>query len=174
MKKILAVLKLLAVFLLTGVCASAAPVDLPVVTATTVATKRKDAVEDGIRTTVRSTGAEVAWRYFHRPELPFEVQCFFVAKDESTKIQFCWDYQSNKSGEQVGKFRFDSKELTGTGKIIGLGNQFEFPGAKIDGWIIRFVRDGKVIRVTSNQSHLEQLAKSLDNQLDEIAKEGVR
>ena len=59
MKNIIAILKLLAVFLLTGVRASAAPVELPSVTASTVATMKKDVKEDGVRTTIRSMGAEV-------------------------------------------------------------------------------------------------------------------
>ena len=170
--------------------------NLPMVTAATLSSGKKGVTtitSDGfIEGHVgQSIGVSVKWRYFRAPTEPCELQCFFVAKHDSNKARYVYDVATRQTTEIGGEVQFLAQPLlssglkwadipfagtitgsnpTKTARIDGtLTLTSAVPGSKLEGWIVRAVSGGQVVRIISNQSHLESLAKEIPEKLDAIA-----
>jgi hypothetical protein len=51
-----------------------------------------------------------------------------------------------------------------------LGGLDPKPGSKMDGWVVRVVYHGRVLKIDSNQPYLVDLAKSFPQLFDQAAK----
>ena len=109
------------------------------------------------------------------PTARYAIQCFFVARDEKSKNIFVYDAQS-KDVEGKGNYIFQAPSLTGTvnrsrflfvdgttmtGESVTGTLYFSssVAGAKIYGWLVRVISDGKVLKVETNQPALKSLVE---------------
>jgi len=137
--------------------------------------------------TVRSLGVLVEYRSIRPVRAPYEVQCFFVAKDEATRERFIYYCETARVEGGNGKLEFHAKSLKGSTKTVTsipvtaatdsgetyLGTATavsETPGLKMDGWIVRILSEGKVVQIDSNQAHLRALAQDDPEWLDDALK----
>ena len=169
---------------------------VPTVTATTSSVSKRTVttgtVYSGKAQAVRSTGVDVAISFFAAPPEAYDVQCFFLAKDEATKERYIFDIGVQQAQGRFANVSFASVPLTGTTKswvVIPFAGTFSgtvtdsdprargatstvdgtfsgssgtasrVQGSKIDGWVVRVVYQGKVLRVDSNQAALSEIAK---------------
>jgi hypothetical protein len=203
----------IALAFLAIVSSALAQSGVPVVSATTLVSRREDVkttTADGFTQvqTIRGTGVGVDWRFFGKPAAPYEIQCFFVAKNEANKTRYVFDSVKTASQAASGKVEFRSETLMGSGKkwmdipftgSVNVTTKTEtrdssgnttssssstkpeaftatlrltdaITGSKTEGWIVRFVAGERVLRITSNQNHLETLASGIADTLDTIAK----
>ncbi len=114
-------MKIIALVFLAFISFAFAQVGAPVVTATTLSSSKTDVksvTSGGVNQsqTVRGIGVAVDWRFFGRPEEPYEVQCFFVAKHEGTKSRYVFDAVKAVSKEPAGKTEFRAQPLIGSGR----------------------------------------------------------
>ena len=185
---------------------------VPFVSAVTLSSGKRDVnsvAANGFNQTqaVRSIGVGVDWRFTGQQKESYEVQCFFVAKNESGKGRYIYDAVRIESKNASGKAEFRAEPLMGSGKqwydipFVGTvdvttrtdtrdatGNTIssssstspetvrgtlrltnEIVGSKVEGWIVRVVSGGKPVKVLSNQSHLEPLARGISDTLDAVA-----
>jgi hypothetical protein len=136
--------------------------------------------------TVRSTGILVDYHFFRGRKTPFEIQCFFIAKNDSTKKRYIYDTVLWESKEPINKMDFSGAPLIGSGKqwvdLPILGNYAdlsslletltfsnETTGSHGEGWIVRFVSGGMVLTVNSNQPYLFDLARQIPKFFDATA-----
>ena len=166
---------------------------VPTVTATTSSVSKRTVttgtVYSGKAQAVRSTGVDVAISFFAAPPEAYDVQCFFLAKDEATKERYIFDIGVQQAQGRFANVSFASVPLTGTTKswvVIPFAGTFsgtvydpkargvsptvdgtfsgssgtasQKQGSKIDGWVVRVVYQGKVLRVDSNQAALSEIA----------------
>jgi len=135
---------------------------------------------------IRMTSVDVNITFFASPTAPYEVQCFFIAKSETTGQQFIFDGLAETSQEKNFVNTFASKPVDGgsktwvsvpfsavstsggvvSGTAIGSSEKL---GNKIEGWIVRVVAGGRVVRVESNQPSLKEDAEKLARALDKAA-----
>jgi|GEM_PF-2679258 len=155
--------------------------DVPNVTARTVQRgKRQYRSGSGTSvqttTTIRSQGLEVAVSFFRNPSAPYEVECFFIARNEASNERFIYDAQVTRSQSARTTFEFYAPPLTGTIRrsvsipisgTTGYGHPFtgtlyqsgSVSGSKTVGWVVRIISRGQVVRIESNQSYLRDQAK---------------
>lgn len=182
---------------------AAEPSNLPMVTAATLSNSKKvvgsGSSASGERHWARTIGVSASWRFFRMPKEAFELQCFFVAKDEADKSRNVFAFTKRAATGISGRAEFRSPELAGSGTrwtsvpfsgtahsspggaAVITGNEVSITGtltttsyskgSKIEGWIVRVVSGGKVVRILSNQSQLEDMAKNAAATLDAIAAE---
>lgn len=155
--------------------------------ARTIQTAKREVVQStgNVRQTqtVRSLGVEVEYHSYRPPKAPYEVQCFFVARDEATKDRFIYYCKTADVRGGNGKLEFHAQSLKGTTKTVttiplaaasdsgetylGLATSVsEIPGFKMEGWIVRILSEGKVVQIDSNQPHLRTLARENPEWLD--------
>jgi hypothetical protein len=143
------------------------------------------------------TSVSVKIRFFKAPPAPYEVQCFFMAKNEAAKIRYIFNVAKHQSTEATDEIEFHSGALLGTtsnwialpfgtpapganandlgnltpGAAAGLVvNSDAKQGSKMEGWILRVVCNGQVLKVESNQPYLLEMAKRLERPFDDAAK----
>lgn len=164
--------------------------DVPSITARTDNVGRKT-VKSGMGTTsreeqdIRTLGVRVQLRSFAIPKQPYDVQCFFIARSQSTKSNYIYDVQRQQSAGQEGVHQFQAPAITGTsrkwvalpvsgtytgtsstggmdrGTFTGSATYSQsVPGSKFYGWLIRVVSQGKVVRIETNQAPLKALAEA--------------
>lgn len=154
----------------------------------TVQTGRKEVVQStgNVRQTqtVRSLGVLVEYRSVQPARAPYEVQCFFIARDEATRDRFVYYSETTTVKGGNGKLEFRAKALKGTTKtetsipitgttetgepfISTISSTQEVPGSKMEGWVVRILSEGKVVQVDSNQPHLRTLAMENPGWLDD-------
>lgn len=176
---------------LSLVCALSAQeaVPIPVLTArTSVASSKSVRSSVGANTTqsqaVRSTGVSVNVSFYQPPRKPYEIQCFFVAKNEGTKERYIFESLKQQAQGRAATAEFVSSPLMGTstqttaipfsgrfdgvdtagnyvsGKVTGATvSSNTASGSKMEGWIVRVVYQGQVLRIESNQPQLIDIAK---------------
>jgi hypothetical protein len=141
----------------------------------------------------REMSVKVSVQFFSPLSGPFEVQCFFMAKNDTTRSHYIFNFVEEESktptfeGEvqsgmilsttrdwigipfaQPGSIPQDGGKLVdASGKTVGADTK---SGSKIEGWVIRVVYEGRVLKVDSNQSHLAELANRLPELFDKAAK----
>ena len=120
-------------------------------------------------------GVDVQFRFFRPLTAPVDLQCFFVARNEGTGARFIFESSTLTQRTATGDVQFTSSPLAGTVKeqifipITGTfsdGSTFtgqatsstSTMGSKAEGWVIRFVSGGHVLKVGSNQPFLTDLA----------------
>ena len=175
--------------------------EVPAVTAkTNLASKSIGITRSGYSRTEqdsRQMSVNVEVRFFHAPSAPYELQCFFISKNEYTKKMQVFDGMRKTAQGQVFTWQFMSQPIAGStrkftsvpflsswaavgphgaaavaGGIYATNDSYsERSGYKIEGWVVRIVGQGNVLRVESNQPALQQIAQSdeMTRQLDAIA-----
>lgn len=146
---------------------------------------------------VSTISVGVSCGFFKTPPWPYEVQVFFVARNETTKERYIFSSQKQSSQDMAFSGDFESPTLVGTtSKIYTLKQSGSFSGttsspssagsfqgtyrgtgtitgstkgSKIDGWIVRVVADGDVIKSQASDNPLLTLAEKNRQLLDEIA-----
>jgi hypothetical protein len=141
----------------------------------------------------REMSVSVSVRFFAPLPGPFDVQCFFLAKNDATRSHYIF----NVVEEEAKRATFDGEIHSGT--VLGTtrdwvgiplslpesippdgGNVVDATGkgvtadtksaSKIEGWVLRVVYGGHVLKVDSNQPHLAELANRLPVVFDAAAK----
>jgi len=141
----------------------------------------------------REMSVTVSVRFFAPLPGPFEVQCFFMAKNDTTRLHYIFNVveeESKKStfdgeihsGTVLGATRDwigiplalpestpqdGGKLVDATGKTVSADTKM---ASKIEGWVLRVVYGGRVLKVDSNQPHLTELANRLPELFDAAAK----
>jgi hypothetical protein len=134
----------------------------------------------------------VSVQFFSPPPGPFDVQCFFMAKNETTRSRYIFNVVSTESKKPVFSDEIHSGTLLAS-KTDWIGIPFSLPssvpedggnlvdasgksvesetklGSKIEGWILRVVYQGHILKVDSNQPHLAELANRLPKLFDKAA-----
>jgi len=103
--------------------APAQPVETeaPMVSVRTSTASRRDVaavISDGWSQTqtVRSIGAFVDYHFFQPRKTPFEIQCFFIAKNDSTKKRYVYDTALLQTKVGIDRLDFNGAPLIGSGK----------------------------------------------------------
>ena len=142
----------------------------------------------------RAMSVSAAVSFFNPPPADYDVQCFFIAREERGAGLWIFDAASETSRAKASQFEFTSEPISGTartwtslpfsgtfsatttngegvqGSFSGQANSStEVRGSKIEGWIVRVVSGGKVLRTESNQPRLRELAASNAKALDAAA-----
>jgi hypothetical protein len=143
--------------------------------------------------TKRVAAVKVQLRSFSVPAEPYEVQCFFVAKGPDRQ-RYVYDAVKTTSKLQYDEINIFSRDLfggsvsfqktTSGGSYFGVDanglqqegalttSQSELatkPGSKIEGWIVRVLSGGKVIRTEASLHELKEFASKSGAELDGIA-----
>jgi hypothetical protein len=179
------------------------PIPAPFVSAKTNMVSSKTVVEPGALSIggltlsqtqlQREMSVSVSVKFFAPLPGPFEVQCFFLAKNDATRSRYIF----NVVQEEAKRATFDGEMHSGTvlgatgdwiaiplalpesvppdgGKAVdatGKGITADTKSAsKIEGWVLRVVYGGRVLKVDSNQPHLAELANRLPVLFDVAAK----
>ena len=125
---------------------------------------------------------------------PYEVQCFFVAKDKS-QARYIYDAIRFHSSAQLDEVNVFARDLFGGTKttdisvsnnpISGTTSRGDYfygtltstvvltstkPGSQVEGWIVRVVSGGQVVRFDASLSELKTFAEWESALLDEVAK----
>jgi hypothetical protein len=163
----------------------------PILTAkTNLASRRIAQLQTGttrIEQDNRTYSVDVSCRFAAAPPVPYEVQCFFISKNEATLARAIYDAVVTTGQTEDFRQEFVSQPLAGNkrtftsmpfsstsaysdgsvGSTVGVINSYkEIKGQKVEGWIVRVVCQGKVLRVESNQPSLSEMANQLKPQLD--------
>jgi hypothetical protein len=172
-----------------------APMPVPNLTAKTGVTSnrqvRTSQVTERTTQSVKITSVDVDVRFFDPPPAPYEIQCFFIARSATTGERFVYDAVSMQSQERVvlttftsqpldgGSKTFNAIRFTGTyedsrgrerGTFKGLAtSSSQRLGSKIEGWVVRVVGRGRVLRTESNQPVLKEVAANMTAELDKTA-----
>lgn len=135
---------------------------------------------------VRTQSVKVNVHFFGTPKSPYEVQCFFISKNEASLAQTIYDAISISAQKPDLNYQFVSLALSGGSRrftavpLMGVysdGSTFTgtyatssaTTGSKIEGWIVRVCVQGHAVRVESNQPSLKNLAYKISDQLDAAA-----
>ncbi|HEY3899936.1 MAG TPA: retroviral-like aspartic protease family protein [Chthoniobacter sp.] len=133
----------------------------------------------------RWMSVEVNATFFQRPEVEYQVQCFFIAKNEASPFQTVYDAGVKISREANFRDEFVSQPLVGStrtftsvnlssadGSVSGTANATTtITREKVVGWIVRVVAEGRVLSVQSNQPELAELASTHKDNFDTVASE---
>ncbi len=158
--------------------------EIPNMTARTGARGRSVQVvprPDAAAITVRTMAAEVELFFFDPPRQEYTVECFFIGIDDQSRESFLFGASAEKSQQQRATFNFESPPLGGTvRRSVGLalrgrsagpppegaeGSFFEHlydgaaTSARVQGWVVRVISNGEVVRLDSNQAPLKQFAE---------------
>lgn len=174
-------------------------IGLPQLAAKTSATRRHIGIStSGFTRTeqdTRTMGVEVTCRFFETPQIPYEVQCFFVARDASAGQRAVFDAVVGQSQNIAVALRFESQPLAGGTRrftSVPFSSSIQRPdgsvetrygtedtqtttaGNRIEGWIVRVVARGHVLGMQSNQQSLMEMAARFGGQLDAAATRASR
>lgn len=141
----------------------------------------------------RMAAVKVTLRSFSKPTTPYEVQCFFCAKDYS-KARYVFDAKKVLSSAAFDEITITSRELdggtqkfeqtttpqaingqTGPGALVDpnrlLIQQLTTTrvGSTLEGWVVRVISGGKVVRTEASLQELKVFAERESAMLDEIA-----
>jgi len=192
---------LLSIVLAGGVHAAERP-EVPNVAAhTDIVGKRKNVKttdSDGFNQTqdMRSLSVVVELRSFHPPKQPYDVECFFIARSESTKSNYIYDVIRQSSSAQSDVLKFQPAPLGGNGRrwitlpmtgsftgatssgdlVTGLVSgevtySQRIDGSKFYGWLVRVISQGTVVRMETNQPQLKILAEKNPGIFNSASKE---
>jgi hypothetical protein len=140
----------------------------------------------------REMSVTVSVQFFSPLPGPFDVQCFFLAKNDTTKLRYIFNVIGEQSKKPVFADEIHSGTLLGskmdwisipislpisvpedggtlvdsTGKLVETETKL---GSKIEGWVLRVVYQGRVLKVDSNQTSLAELANRLPRLFDRAA-----
>jgi len=143
--------------------------------------------------TSRIAAVKVILRSFSAPKVPYEVQCFFVAKD-FVKTRYIFDAKKVPSSVVFDEINIFGRDLFGgsqtsdqaksTTPITGTtqyGDQVRgtltttvrltttTPGSTLEGWIVRVISGGKVVRMDASLQELKTFAERESALLDSVA-----
>lgn len=166
--------------------------EIPTLTARTGARGRSVQViprPDAAPITVRTMAAEAEVFFFNPPSQDYTVECFFVAIDDQSRDTFLFGASRETSSEQRATFSFESPPLGGTvRRSVGLALRGRSQGrppegsegfmfdhlydgaatsARVQGWVIRVISNGEVVRLESNQGPLKLFAERHPEILDQ-------
>jgi hypothetical protein len=124
---------------------------------------------------------------------PYEVQCFFIAKDKS-QARYIYDAIKFHSSTQFDEVNVAARDLFGGTKtvdisvsknpIAGVTSQGDHfygtltdtvvltstkPGSHVEGWIVRVLSQGQVVRLQASLSELKPFAEWQGSLLDKAA-----
>lgn len=141
---------------------------------------------------IRGLTVSVNVSFFSAPPAPYDVQCFFIAKNGQTRSIFsavkstsqalssAYEFGSDKlagatrewtaipfSGTYTTTFE-GGDTVNGNFSVLSTSSAYT-PGSKFDGWIVRVVAGGKVLKIDSNQPTLLDLATKWAPSLDAAA-----
>ena len=136
--------------------------------------------------TIRNIGIEVSLSALKAPKETYEIEVFFVAKDNTDKTRWVYDIQKttmlvNQGGKQffapplTGETRETTRysiELQPVGgpRIPGiLTARSSSAGSKVEGWVARAKLNGSVVSVTGSLSELIDLAQRNPQAFDRAA-----
>jgi predicted aspartyl protease len=173
----------------TGLASSTARISIPQVSAkTNKAAKHLTVAESKNSRSEQDTrwmSVDVRATFFQKPEVEYQVQCFFIAKDEASPFQKIYDASVKTSREANFHDEFVSQPLAGTTRTF---TSVHLPSADgsasgtfkattaisretVVGWIVRVVAEGRVLSVQSNQPDLGGLASTHKDNFDAVASE---
>lgn len=143
--------------------------------------------------TTRIAAVRVQLRSFRQPVAPYEIQCFFTAKDPS-KQRYIYDAVKAPSSAIFDEIDIFGRDLfggstsvdqaTATDRITGTTSEGDpvsgtlkttvtltttVPGAKLEGWIVRVISGGRVVRLDASLQELKTFAERESALLDGIA-----
>lgn len=143
----------------------------------------------------RSGAVKVVLRSFAEPRAPYEVQCFFSAKDRQ-KNRYIFDVKKTTSSATFDEMQFFSRDLFGGSETVDqritTGRSYQttpygggystnvpvavlltkvVPGSSFEGWIVRVISAGKVVRMEASLQELKQIADKEAAVLDQLAAE---
>lgn len=143
----------------------------------------------------RAGAVKVVLRSFSKPKAPFEVQCFFSAKDPENK-RYIFDVKKTTSSETFDEMEFFSRELFGGSETVDRSTRtvngvqslpyggaasttYSVPvfltttvtGSDFEGWIVRVISAGKVVRSDASLQELKTLAERTPEVFDKVAAE---
>jgi hypothetical protein len=173
-------------------------VDVPILNARTASSGRKTVKSGGgeleEEQVTRSLSVAVELRTSRVPSQPYEVQCFFIGRSETTKENFLYNVQRRASSAATDALTFQAPSIEGTntkrynitvsGDFTGRTTDGDFvrgtytgtatstdktKGDKFYGWIVRVVSQGQIVRIASNQTSLKTLAENNPTGFDKAA-----
>jgi hypothetical protein len=141
----------------------------------------------------RIAAVKVMLRSFAEPKTPYEVQCFFCAKDPS-KARYIFDVKKTLSSAKFDDIHIFGRDLFGGSQtidnastsrtIIGYTQYGDFvtgkldisvrltttvPGSTFEGWIVRIISAEKLVRMEASLQELKSLAERESLLLDKLA-----
>ena len=124
---------------------------------------------------------------------PYEVQCFFIAKDKD-QARYIYDAIKFHSTMQFDEVNVFGRDLFGGTKTVdisvgnypisGVTSQGDYfhgtrtdtvvltstkPGSQVEGWIVRVLNGGQVVRFEASLSELKTFGESESGLLDKVA-----
>lgn len=142
---------------------------------------------------VRRKAVEIEIISYKKPDAPFLIECFFLARSEASRDKWVYDAMITESYGNFDKFKMTSASLRGTEtvttkikvpmvKITRSSNSYreedagtsterltkEIKGNKIVGWIVRCRSEGKIVAIEASSKHDETYAYNNTKRLDEI------
>jgi hypothetical protein len=143
----------------------------------------------------RVGAVKVVLRSFSSPKTPYEVQCFFTAKDPR-KNRYIFDVKKTNSSATFDEMQFFARDLFGGSETVdqrttttreylstpygGVTGTYVpvrvflttvVQGSSFEGWIVRVVSAGKIVRTEASLQELKQIAQKESELLDKIAAE---
>ena len=157
--------------------------EVPTIKAVTLSSSKKSlpATAKGVSSNaaIRTIRVAVEYRYSQKPTIPVEIQCFFLEKTEPGRNRYVFNMLTDQASERQGKLEFNATGSVGqsTGLIYSQGQNM--PPAlvkgkgptytsKIEGWIVRVVSNGVVLKTESNQPALAAEAMAKPGKLNDI------
>jgi len=137
----------------------------------------------------RTETVDVKVHYFGKPAGKYQLQCFFISRNESSLKESIFDAIVIETSNPDLEGQFESLPLMGgTRRFIAMPFSGVYSGSdgvgtfggtvtsssvtsgdKIYGWIVRVVENGKVAQLESNQPALKDTASKLRETLDSAA-----
>lgn len=141
--------------------------------------------QDSTKTT-RIVAVKVQVRSSSKPKAPYEVQCFFTATDPAHK-RYIYDAVKTPSDKQWDELVVYARDLFGGSQTVEQGTvttqtatetlttsvilTTTVPGARLEGWIVRVISGGHVVRLEASLHNLKDFAEKEAALLDKIAAE---
>lgn len=148
--------------------------------------------------TTRISAIRVQLSAFSKPEHPYEVQCFFVAKDPARR-RYIYDAQrflsdgiranfpvygrdlfgGSETVTQIARYvtitELDAKEQKLVTKTVPVNDTqtTKTAGSKHEGWVVRVLSEGKVVRLAASLAQLQAFAEKEAALLDKVALESA-
>jgi hypothetical protein len=166
--------------------------------ARSVRTMEKDATQLS-KEVSRAGAVRIVLRSFSAPKTPYEVQCFFSAKD-AKKNRYIFDVKKKSSSAVFDEIRIYSRELFGGSEKVdettttqhvtwsdpygngGVSSGYApvkvyltsaIPGSSFEGWIVRILSESKVVRTEASVQELKLIAEKETAMLDKLAAEAI-
>lgn len=145
--------------------------------------------------TTRVAAIRVKVSAFSKPTEPYEVQCFFFAKDPGRR-RFIYDVQRFQSEQALADFAVYARDLFGGSQTVTQSTRYvtltevttqgsvetktvpvtdtqvsTTRGNNREGWVVRVLSNGRLARMTSSLAQLQQFAEKESALLDKLASE---